>query len=143
MADRPLKALSIMQPWAWLIAAGHKDIENRTWRTDYRGPVLIHAGLRADPDFCDEGATLLWDWPLIAQPDEFGFGGIIGEAEIVDCVKASTSPWFHGPYGFVIRNARLLPFQRCRGQLGFFTPDFSPPKPRPPKPQRQGGLFGA
>lgn len=38
-----MKALSIRQPWAWLIANGYKDIENRSWRTNYRGPVLIHA----------------------------------------------------------------------------------------------------
>ena len=135
-----MKALSIMQPWAWLIAAGHKDIENRTWRTEYRGPVLIHAGKRIDPNYEEDG-TFYWEWPDITQPDSFGLGGVIGEAEIVDCVSDSLSPWFHGPYGFVIRNARLLPFQRCRGQLGFFAPDFSPPAPRPPKSQRQGGLF--
>jgi hypothetical protein len=36
-----MKALSIMQPWAWLIVNGHKAIENRNWRCHYRGPVLI------------------------------------------------------------------------------------------------------
>ena len=43
-----MKALSIMQPWAWLICAGHKDIENRSWSTGFRGPVLIHAGKKFD-----------------------------------------------------------------------------------------------
>ena len=38
-----MKALSIRQPWAWLIVNGHKDIENRSWPTRFRGPVLIHA----------------------------------------------------------------------------------------------------
>lgn len=38
-----MKALSVRQPYAWLIVNGIKDIENRTWRTGYRGPVLIHA----------------------------------------------------------------------------------------------------
>lgn len=38
-----MKALSIKQPWASLIAHGIKDIENRTWATKYRGKVLIHA----------------------------------------------------------------------------------------------------
>ena len=33
-----MKILSVRQPWAWLIVAGHKDIENRKWRTSYRGP---------------------------------------------------------------------------------------------------------
>lgn len=43
-----LRALTIRQPWASLIAAGVKTIETRSWRTSYRGPVLIHAG-KAEP----------------------------------------------------------------------------------------------
>ena len=38
-----MKALSIRQPWAWLIIKGHKDIENRSWPTAFRGRVLVHA----------------------------------------------------------------------------------------------------
>lgn len=136
-----MKALSIMQPWAWLIAAGHKDIENRGWSTFYRGEVLIHAGKRFDPDYLDEGPSLLWDWPDIQQPDTFDTGGIIGIAEIVDCVTSSPSPWFFGPFGFVIRNARPLPFRPCRGQLGFFTPDFAPQPPRPKREPAQRNLL--
>ncbi len=45
-----MKALSIMQPWAWLIVNGHKDIENRNWPTRFRGPVYIHAGKKIDGD---------------------------------------------------------------------------------------------
>ena len=45
-----MKALSVRQPWAELIVAGLKDVENRTWRTDYRGPVLIHAGMKIEPN---------------------------------------------------------------------------------------------
>ena len=42
-----LPALSVRQPWAWLIVNGVKDIENRLWRTHHRGPSLIHASLSA------------------------------------------------------------------------------------------------
>ena len=38
-----MKALSVRQPWAHLIIHGAKRIENRTWSTDWRGPLLIHA----------------------------------------------------------------------------------------------------
>jgi len=38
-----MKALSIIQPWAWLITRGYKDIENRGWYTPYRGRFLVHA----------------------------------------------------------------------------------------------------
>lgn len=136
-----VKALSIMQPWAWLIVQGHKDIENRTWPTSYRGPVLIHTGKRLDPDFEDAQD---WMWPKIERPDDFEVGGIVGEAEIVGCVTSSRSPWFFGPHGFLIRNARPLPFRPCRGRLGFFVPDFTPPAPKPAKPTptlRQRALF--
>jgi len=128
-----MKALSIQQPWAWLIVNGHKDIENRSWGTNFRGPVLIHAGKKMDPDYEDAQD---WNWTRIERPDDFEFGGIVGEAEIVDCVTRSASPWFFGPYGFVIRNARPLPFRPCRGQLGFFAPDFTPPAPKPEKPPK-------
>lgn len=132
----PMRALSIMQPWAWLIVQGHKDIENRIWPTTFRGPVLIHAGKKADFDPLKE-----WDWDDIVPPrlDHADFGGIVGEAEIVDCVRASASRWFRGPHGFVIRNARPLPFRPCRGQLGFFVPDFTTPAPKPAP--RQGALL--
>jgi hypothetical protein len=152
-----MKALSIQQPWAWLIVSGFKDIENRSWPTKYRGPVLIHAGLKSD------GGALAdlvgGEHPVTGEKlntdarkavDEMGllpFGGIVGEAEIVDCVTASDSRWWMGPYGFVIRNARPLPFQPCRGMLGFFEPDFTPPTPKPERPKktaippRQAAMF--
>src|SRR5207302_502261 len=42
--DRRMKALTVRQPWAWAIVQGKKDVENRSWRTDHRGMVAIHAG---------------------------------------------------------------------------------------------------
>lgn len=41
-----MKALTLWQPWASLIAAGHKRIETRAWATRYRGPLAIHAAAR-------------------------------------------------------------------------------------------------
>src|SRR5438105_11911405 len=38
-----LGAVSIRQPWAWLVVMGYKDVENRSWRTNHRGALLIHA----------------------------------------------------------------------------------------------------
>ena len=54
--------------------------------------------------------------------DELQRGGIVGETEIVDCVTRSTSPWFVGEYGFVLRNTKPLPFRVCKGALGLFNP---------------------
>ncbi len=130
-------ALSIMQPWAHLIVSGQKDIENRTWRTDYRGPFLIHAGKRIDCNFDARDFS-----PLdLTVPNILDLGGIVGEAEIVDCVSSHPSPWFFGLWGFVICNARPLPFRPCRGQLGFFRPDYIVPAPRATPAPRQGSLL--
>jgi hypothetical protein len=48
MDKPPQKAISIRQPWAWLIVNGFKDVENRSWKTKYRGPVLVHAGRKIE-----------------------------------------------------------------------------------------------
>lgn len=149
MSELPTKALSIMQPWAALIVHGVKDIENRSWPTRFRGPVLIHAGKKYDDLAQDDvdGDIHPVTGDALDLPDGVTYptGGIVGVAEIYDCVRASASPWFVGEYGFLIRNARPLPFRPCRGQLGFFTPDYSPPAPPPPataKRTPQTDLFG-
>ncbi len=113
-----VKALSIRQPWAWLIANGCKDIENRTWRTKFRGEFFVHAGKKFD----SEGYDWVTSEMNIALPgkEEFERGGIVGRAEIVDCVSQFESPWFSGPFGFVVRNAETAAFHACRGRLGFF-----------------------
>lgn len=45
-----MKVLTVWQPWAQLLAAGHKHNETRSWRTSYRGEILIHAAIK-DPIF--------------------------------------------------------------------------------------------
>lgn len=125
-----MKALSIRQPWAWLIIHGGKDIENRDWATNVRGPILVHASkgmTRAEY----EDAAEYYD-PGDIGPDLPSFealerGGIVGQVEITGCAKASTSPWFFGKFGFVLANAKPLPFRPYKGQLGFFeVPEVSP-----------------
>lgn len=116
-----MKALSIMQPWAWLILHGGKDIENRTWRTEQRGRILLHAGQRTDLDAFDAYRDLL---PSL---DKLPRGGIVGMVTITGCVRHSLSPWFNGPFGFTLKDAKELPFRAYRGQLGFFeVPDADP-----------------
>lgn len=99
-----MKALSIMQPWAYLIIKGYKDIENRPWPTDYRGPLLIHASKR----WSQEGFDFLSDRKNIWVPskEQHIFGALVGMADLVDCVDSSDSPWFWGDWGFVLRNPR-------------------------------------
>lgn len=49
-----LLCISVWQPWAELIIAGIKPVENRTWFTNYKGPLLIHAALRWDAGWEDK-----------------------------------------------------------------------------------------
>lgn len=113
MLDR---ALSIRQPWAWAILYAGKDIENRTWATNFRGRVAIHAGMRYD-----EGGDAVLECKYGLQvPSDLPRGGIVGSVEIVDCVRASNSPWFEGPYGFVLKDPKPLSFIPMRGALGIF-----------------------
>lgn len=113
-----MKALSIRQPWAWLIVMGHKDIENRTWPTSFRGEFLIHAGKAFD--------HAGYQWVMsemgvaLPEPARFERGGIVGSAEITDCVTQHDSRWFSGPFGFVIINGRARRFRPLSGKLGFF-----------------------
>lgn len=119
-------ALSIRQPWAWLILNAGKDIENRDWPTRVRGPVLIHASkgmTRGEYEDCREALRE----PYIGRPhvrlppmNDLARGGIVGSVEIIDCVTHSGSDWFFGRYGFVLRDAKPLPFRPYRGALGFF-----------------------
>ena len=132
-----MKAISIRQPWAWLIVNGYKDIENRSWNTKYRGPVLIHASA-AKPSMADHSAVIdillkhrLYNidfpsWNNFAVPENWvghkGIerGGIVGVATITDCIADSASPWFFGPKGFVLTDAKPLPFLPMKGRLSFF-----------------------
>ena len=61
-----MKALTIRQPWASLIAAGVKTIETRSWSTRYRGPLAIHAGLAWAPGF---SMRALWHDPDVDTPE--------------------------------------------------------------------------
>jgi len=113
-----MKAITLRQPWASLVAQGYKDIENRSWRTNFRGQVLIHAGKGMDKWGKDEiarfGIDLPWD------PAELPRGGIIGVMTITDCVEKYPSRWFWGPYGFVITDVRPVEFYPCKGALSFW-----------------------
>jgi hypothetical protein len=53
------------------------------------------------------------------------FGGIVGQVELVDVVTKCTSPWFVGPYGWVLESPRALPFLPTRGQLRLFSVEIS------------------
>jgi hypothetical protein len=109
------KIITIRQPWASLIVHGFKDIENRSWATSYRGPVLVHASQRpSGHSVADVARQFGTDLPEIELP----LGGIVGTTNIIDCVGAHSSPWFEGQFGFVLDESRALPFKPWKGSLG-------------------------
>lgn len=112
MADQ-IKALTIRQPFASLVMAGVKTTENRTWRTNYRGRLLIHAGARDDRDAMREHGHLLDDYPR---------GAILGSVELVDIVRDSSSPWaMPDSFHWILSDARHydVPIP-CKGRLGLW-----------------------
>jgi hypothetical protein len=121
-----IRVLSIRQPWAWLIVNGWKDVEIRNWPTQFRGRFLVHAGktmTHEDYQACrlfvaGFAPSLVEQIPFPAGLER---GGIVGSATLTDCVRKHDSDWFCGDYGFVLTDAKPLPFRPCRGQLGFFT----------------------
>lgn len=96
------KVLTVSQPYAFLIAAGIKPIENRTWKTNYRGKILIHAsakwhkrGRLTEQLFTYDQFQSLPDaikQKMIGQGG-FQYGAIIGEVEIIDCVINHPNIW--------------------------------------------------
>ena len=103
-----VKLLTVRQPWAHAIVFDSKDVENRSQRWRYRGPVLILAGLKMS------SAEL----PAFAKTWTMRFGGVIGAAEIIDCVSEYPSKWFEGPFALVLRDRRAVPFVPWRGSQG-------------------------
>jgi hypothetical protein len=135
-----MRALSIRQPWAWLILHAGKDIENRDWRPRnpalrFRGTCLIHAGIAVQP-ISDKVRAWVRQTSGIDLPrfDELPRGGIVGQVDVIDVVSSSSSLWFEGSCGLVLVNPKPLPFRACRGMLGFFEslPPQLPPAGHPP-----------
>lgn len=103
-----LRALSVRQPWAWGICAGVKRTENRTWTTDRRGTIAIHASTSPQvvnrfhkESGCDS-----------MHRKNFAFGAIIGLADIMDVTsygrQHEDDPFAEGPYCWTMGNGRLL-----------------------------------
>jgi hypothetical protein len=98
---------------------GAKKIENRTWDTKFRGDFLIHAGKNYD---FNGHQWVAYHFPDLRLPPAMSLpmGGIVGKATLVDVVREHDSPWFFGPYGFVMQNVEPSPFRAVNGQLSFF-----------------------
>lgn len=113
-----VKAISIRQPWAWLVVQGIKPIENRSRAFKHRGPLAIHAtGTLYEREYDAACKALGRSIP----EDALELGGIIGAVDVVDVVEDHLSRWFRGPYGLLLKNPRPCSFVPVQGQLGIWT----------------------
>ena len=124
-----MKAITIKQPYATLIAEGLKEYEFRTWKTKYRGDILIHAGKSVDRDAMKRFAYLNLGYPL---------GCFVAKASITGCVEVNdemkrvlrkrnfaiyegtteNKSW-HG-YGFKFENVEKIDPVPANGKLGLW-----------------------
>lgn len=129
-----MKALSIIQPWTSLIATGIKDIENRTWRTNYRGEFLLHASGKVlrdgwnalTPQMREQAARLMCPFGEVQDVRQLPVSAIIGRARIVDCVQNHPSVWAEkGVWNWVLEDRVLFtkPILNVKGKLGFWDFD--------------------
>lgn len=86
-----MKAITIWQPWASLIAIGAKRIETRSWPAKYRGPLAIHAAVRPwkqnPKDETDRSIGLtLWETGLYHEAKDLPYGAVIATCRLVDCM---------------------------------------------------------
>lgn len=141
------KALSLKQPFAWLIANGYLLVDDRTWGTQYRGPILIHASKGLYEAYYQHIKSNT-DVP-IPDRDKLEYGGVVGIAKLVLCSKPSELPagisreqraHFGGVhreyYGFLFEQARPLPLMPCAGKLGIFEIDIDKAMAAPPAAQK-------
>lgn len=120
-----IPALSVHQPWAWAICANHKPIENRTWATQHRGPLLIHASKSVETinDIRMYQKSLLPNGKKM--PDALIRGCLIGLCYLEGCEvyneRKHASPFAGGPicwllkYGVAFREP--IPYT---GNVGLF-----------------------
>ncbi len=120
-----IKALTIRQPWAELILRGRKPYELRSWKTNYRGPLLIHSAKRMDTEFARK---------LGLNPENLIAGALVGVAVLSDVrpytredsrllkKRRAGSGWYPNLYSWVLtKPLRISPPIKAKGQLGLFS----------------------
>lgn len=130
-----MKVITIKQPFATLIAEGLKEYEFRTWKTKYRGEILIHAGKGIDKEAMKRYEHLNLEYPA---------GTIIAKATITDCIFVDNtlkeklqhknpliyygilnkdSTWTG--YGFKLENITKVPQIKVSGKLSLWDYDYN------------------
>ncbi len=135
-----MKAITVCQPFAWLITLPENDprnkrVENREWYTHYRGPILIHAG---------KSKAYMSKWSDISSSETqaLTFGAVIAKARLSGCmdwcevvrgmgqkVDREQERWLwshshtHGPFCWILADVEPLTPIPCRGKQGLWDYD--------------------
>lgn len=124
-----MKALSLHQPWASLIAAGAKRVETRTWRTHHRGLLAIHAAQRR----MDFQAIELLRTLGLSGLCEFPLGCIVATCRVVDCIptddyvpaseqERACGDFRPGRFAWILDDVKaVVPPIACKGSMGLWT----------------------
>ena len=119
-----MMCLAIKQPWAWAIFNAGKNVENRDWKTGFRGRVAILASKGMTQAEYGEGCYFIErKEPRIAIPsyESMVRGSIIGTVEITDCGKFQNNKWFVGTYGMLLSEpVKFITPISAKGRLGIF-----------------------
>lgn len=121
-----MKVLTLKQPWATLICDGMKEYEFRSWKTSYRGPLLIHAGMGIDQEAIKRFESFDFAYPK---------SEIICLVELIDCIKIDES--FHKDrlkenrlvyltsgvegYAWKVKVIKKLSIKNVKGELGLWN----------------------
>ncbi|MBP0020280.1 MAG: ASCH domain-containing protein [Cyanobacteria bacterium SBLK] len=140
MENQKIKALSLWQPWASLITHGHKQYETRSWFTDYRGTLLIHAAKRTGEQIQKDTAFILQNKHNIRLDwGDLPLGQLVCICDLVDCIPITgdvrrrlsqqekvCGDWSSGRWAWDLRNVRAIdPLIPLRGRQGLFNVDSS------------------
>lgn len=150
-----MKALTLFQPWASLVVYGFKHIETRSWRTAYRGPLVIHASKNAT--FMPRLLFLLAQGAVPPEVRDLPFptGALLAYVQLVNCglamamlrhyggspTEEALGDYAPGRYGWVMERPQPFPHPLpCKGALGLWQVPgditMPPPPPAAPGPQR-------
>ncbi len=135
---RTIRALSLLQPWASLIAVGAKTMETRSWQTSYRGLLAIHASKAFPGEYRELCTHAPFSSALlaggIASVNQLPTSAIVAVCMLVGCVptqglrpgepEASFGDYSPGRYAWMLKNIVRIPEPiPARGSLGLWKPD--------------------
>lgn len=130
-----MKVLSLTEPYATLIARGVKKIETRSWKTNYRGKLFIHASSTKMSKKSKDDKELM----ALVSDEILNYGKIVCSCDLVDCVEMTeefinkvkenhneyiSGEYSVGRYAWILDNVRILSDKKeVKGHLGIWNCD--------------------